>query len=66
MLTKEDFMPARRTGSCSSSPLRLRLLRPRRLRVHSLRRHPQIAGREIQLQAVTLNVGILYVLAMLS
>jgi len=67
MLTKEDFMPARADrllfklapfisvffalGAFASIPFGDTL---------------KIAGREIQLQAVTLNVGILYVLAMLS
>src|SRR5262245_43233378 len=67
MLTKEDFMPARADrlmfklapfvsvffalGAFASIPFGDTLT---------------IAGRQIQLQAVTLNVGILYVLAMLS
>jgi NADH-quinone oxidoreductase subunit H len=67
MLTKEDFMPARADrlmfklapfvsvffalAAFASIPFGDTL---------------KIAGREIQLQAVTLNVGILYVLAMLS
>jgi NADH-quinone oxidoreductase subunit H len=67
MLTKEDFMPARADrllfklapfvsvffalAAFASIPFGDTL---------------RIAGREIQLQAVTLNVGILYVLAMLS
>jgi NADH-quinone oxidoreductase subunit H len=67
MLTKEDFMPARADplmfkiapfvsvffalGAFASIPFGDRL---------------HIGGRDIELQAVTLNVGILYVLAMLS
>jgi NADH-quinone oxidoreductase subunit H len=67
MLTKEDFMPARADrllfqlapfvsvffalGAFASIPFGDTL---------------RIGGREIELQAVTLNVGILYVLAMLS
>jgi NADH-quinone oxidoreductase subunit H len=67
MLTKEDFMPARADRALfqwapfvsvffalvafASIPFGDRLV---------------IGGREIELQAVTLNVGILYVLAMLS
>jgi NADH-quinone oxidoreductase subunit H len=67
MLTKEDFMPARADrvlftwapfvsvffslGAFASIPFGDVL---------------RVAGREVELQAVTLNVGILYVLAMLS
>ena len=68
MLTKEDFMPARADRLLFMlAPVRVGLLRAGRPSPRSRSATPSRSrGREIQLQAVTLNVGILYVLAMLS
>ena len=67
MLTKEDFMPARADRLLFKlAPFVSVFFALTAFASIPFGDTLRIAGREIQLQAVTLNVGILYVLAMLS
>ncbi|MBI2524551.1 MAG: NADH-quinone oxidoreductase subunit H [Candidatus Rokubacteria bacterium] len=67
MLTKEDFMPARADRLLFTlAPVVSVFFGLAAFASIPFGDTLRIAGREIELQAVTLNVGILYVLAMLS
>ncbi|MCI0546852.1 MAG: NADH-quinone oxidoreductase subunit H [Candidatus Rokubacteria bacterium] len=67
MLTKEDFMPARADRMLFTwAPFVSVLFGLSAFAAIPFGDTLRIAGREITLQAVTLNVGILYVLAMIS
>jgi hypothetical protein len=66
MLAKEDFRPRAPTGCSSAGAVRVGVLLAGGVRLHPVRRHADGGDRVVPLQAITLNVGILYVFGMLS